>query len=98
MSRIDLLATAAALPDAWRSTVVARVGGANLKVVRMDAAAYAEEVHDYPEALLVLDGLMRLALPDGAVEVGAGQVYVVPPGIAHGVAPGSHGTLLIFDI
>lgn len=98
MSLIDLLATSAELPDAWRSTVVGRFGGANFKLVRMDAGGYEEETHDFAEGLLVLDGAMNLSIGDQIVEVGAGQLYVVPAGVAHGVAPGSRGTLVILDV
>lgn len=98
MSLIDLLATAAELPDAWRSTVVGRFGGANFKLLRMDAGAYEEETHDFAEGLLVLDGAMRLSVGGAIIDVGAGQLYVVPAGVAHAVAPGSRGTLAILDV
>jgi len=98
MSLIDLLATSAELPQAWRSTVVGRFGGANFKLVRMDPGVYEEETHDFDEGLLVLDGSMRLSIGGGIVEVGAGQLYVVPAGMAHGVASGSRGTLVILDV
>jgi len=40
MSVIDLLRVAAQPDLAWRSTRVAGIGGANLKLTRMDAQAY----------------------------------------------------------
>lgn len=98
MSLIDLLATSAELPAAWRSTVVGRFGSANLKLLRMDAGAYEEETHDFAEGLLVLDGALRLSIGGEIVEVGAGQLYVVPAGVAHAVEPGSRGTLAILDV
>lgn len=97
MHHINLIAQASALPQTWRSQIVGLPGGSNLKVLRMDAASYEEEVHDYNEALLVLDGCMNLQLGDTVVPVRAGEVYVVPAGVPHGVAPGSHGTLVIVD-
>ncbi len=88
---------AGALPQAWASTVLARFGDANLKVLRMDASAYPDECHDYPEGLLVLDGQMLLDIGGDVVRVGPGELYVVPAGVPHAVAPGSHGTLVILD-
>lgn len=97
MSMIELGAAAAALPQAWRSKVLGRAGGANFKVLRMDGAAYAAETHDFDEALLVLDGQMNLAFAEQVVVVPAGSVYLVPAGQPHAVAAGSNGTLVIID-
>jgi len=98
MSLTNLISSAAALPDAWRSRVLARIGGANVTVLRMDGAAYDEECHPYDEGLLVLDGVMRLVIGGETIAVGAGELYVVPAGRPHAVAPGSHGTLVILDV
>ncbi|MBF9267189.1 cupin domain-containing protein [Paracidovorax cattleyae] len=95
--KIDLLAQARDLPAAWRSRVVGRAANANGKIVRMDDAAYPDEIHDFDEALLVLEGRMNLYLQGRRIEVGAGEVFIVPAGVPHAVAPGSHGTLVIID-
>lgn len=94
----ELRALAAALPVAWRSTVLGRVGDAQVKVLRMDATPYPEESHAYTEGLLVIDGRMHLRLQGTTVTVRAGELYLVPAGVVHAVAPGSGGTLVIFDV
>ena len=88
MKIISLAKAAAEQPSAWRSAILGKAGGANFKVLRMDGAVYADEVHDFVEALLV-DG------QDHCVK--AGDVCIVPAGLAHGVAEGSFGTLVIVD-
>jgi quercetin dioxygenase-like cupin family protein len=97
LSSIPLTDTAKALQSAWRSTLLGQAAGANLKVLRMDAAAYPDESHDFDEALLVLEGQMNLSIQGKQVEVLAGEVFIVPAGVPHAVAPGSHGTLVIVD-
>lgn len=97
MTPIRLLDAASTLPQAWSSRVLAQFGGARLKLARMDATAYPEEIHDDDEGLLVLDGVMLLRIHGGIVQVGAGELCVVPAGTPHSVAAGSHGTLLILD-
>ncbi|MFZ4271199.1 cupin domain-containing protein [Streptomyces arboris] len=96
-SVVKVSETAAVLPRAWSSTVLGRVGTAAVKVLRMDALPVEEERHAEPEALLVLDGTLELAVDGGAVTVGPGEMYVVPAGTAHAVRPGSSGTLVIVE-
>ncbi len=97
LSKLDLAASAASLADAWRSQVVGRAGGANLKVLRMDASAYPDECHDFDEALLVLEGQMHLEIHQAVLTVRAGEVFIVPAGVPHAVAAGSSGVLVIID-
>jgi quercetin dioxygenase-like cupin family protein len=96
MSLVNLKQSAAQ-SEAWKSSVLAKVGGANIKLMRMDGAPYPGESHDYPEGLLVVDGQLNLTIGSDSISVRAGEIFVVPVGVAHAVAPGSIGTLIIFD-
>jgi quercetin dioxygenase-like cupin family protein len=98
MTHIRLIDSARQLPEAWSSSIVAKFGGANLKLVRMDAAAYPQECHHYAEGLLVLDGELLLQIEGKTICVGTGELYIVAAGVPHAVAAGSSGTLLILDI
>ncbi|GLQ98612.1 cupin domain-containing protein [Dyella mobilis] len=98
MSHHKLIESARELPQTWTSRIVAQFGSARMKLLRMDAAAYPEECHDYDEGLLVLDGEMVLQIGGQDILVRAGEIYVVPAGVAHGVGAGSKGTLVILDV
>lgn len=93
----NLIAEAASLPSAWRSTILGKASGAQVKVLRMDECAYPDETHDFTEALLVLDGQMNLDIHGEIVAVKAGELYLVPAHTPHAVAAGSKGTLVIID-
>ncbi|MEV4949823.1 cupin domain-containing protein [Streptomyces sp. NPDC053755] len=97
MSSINVMETAAALPAAWSSSSLAEVGGACMKVLRMDSASVPEEVHAAAEVLLVLDGRLELLLEGVEVAVETGEMYRVPAGARHAVGPGSRGTLVIVE-
>lgn len=97
MNKIDLKHTAAGLKATWSSMSVGKAAGANIKVVRMDASPYPNEVHEFVEALLVLEGQLNLEIGGETVRVGPGEIFMVPAGQAHAVAPGSYGTLVIID-
>jgi mannose-6-phosphate isomerase-like protein (cupin superfamily) len=89
---------ARSLAGAWQSKVIAAIGDARVKILRMDGSAYPEEHHDTPEALLVLEGELRLVIGGHERPVRAGEIAVVPEGVAHSVGAGSHGTLVIVDV
>ena len=94
---LPLSAMAAQLPRAWQSRLLGRVGETRVKLTRMDGAASPEEVHDYAEALVVIDGELRLCIAGRVVRVRAGELCLVPAGTAHAVDEGSAGTLLILN-
>ena len=98
MTLYDLRAEAIALPESWHSTVLGRIGTANLKVLRMDECSVIEEVHAYDEGLLVIDGRLELSVKGNKISVTSGQLYVAKAGIPHTVEPGSFGTLVIIDL
>ena len=97
MNAVDVRSAAAGLPDAWRSLLLGRVRSTGVKVLRMDGRALAPESHDAAEALLVVDGTLRLVADGAEVDVRAGEMYVVEAGVEHAVRPGSHGTLVIVE-
>ncbi|KWK14906.1 cupin domain-containing protein [Burkholderia stagnalis] len=98
MPLVDFTSVAADQTQAWKSSLVGKVGPANVKVLRMDAQPYDEETHDYNEGLLVVDGRLLLQVGAETVAVEAGQMYLALAGTAHAVLPGSHGTLVVIDV
>ncbi len=98
MSLYDLRTKALALPQAWHSQVLGQIGNANLKVLRMDEHSVIEEVHEYDEGLLVIDGCLELSVRGKKISVISGQLYVAKAGVPHTVEIGSFGTLVIIDL
>ncbi|WP_251091887.1 cupin domain-containing protein [Streptomyces sp. Caat 7-52] len=97
MNVVGIRNTAGDLPEAWDSRLLGRVGTAGVKVLRMDGRPLVPESHDAAEALLVLDGILRLVADGVDVDVRAGEMYLVPAGVEHAVRPGSRGTLVIVE-
>jgi quercetin dioxygenase-like cupin family protein len=97
MSKTNLRTLSETLPGTWRSKIIGRAAGANVKVLRMDEVASGEEPHAYDEGLLVLDGELKLGIGSEVITVSAGEIFIVPANTPHAVAAGSHGTLVIID-
>lgn len=98
MPLYDLKTEADALPKAWHSQILCRIGEANLKVVCMDERSVTEEVHEYDEGLLVIDGHLELSVKGEKISVTSGQLYIAKAGVPHTVEVGSFGTLVIIDL
>ena len=74
---------AAALTEFWSPRVIAEVDDAYIKVARVKGSL-AWHSHDQEDELfLVLEGRLRIELEYGAVELGAGELFVVPKGVRH---------------
>nr|WP_199771297.1 cupin domain-containing protein [Erwinia persicina] len=98
MKATSLLTGAAALPQAWQSVILSRIGQANVKLIRMGKEGIPEEVHEhFAELLVVIEGQMTLEIDRQAVVLKSGDYVVIPPGSPHRVLPGSSGTLLLVD-
>ncbi|WP_314252856.1 cupin domain-containing protein [Streptomyces kutzneri] len=98
MTLINLMNTAADLPEGWRSLVLGEVGTACVKLLRMDEMPVEPESHGAPEVLLVLDGQLRLEVGGRSIPVSTGELYMMPAGTTHAVGPDSWGTLVIVEL
>lgn len=80
---IDIAQKLALLPEPWQPRVIAEVNDYQLKVVRLQGDFIWHEHPDTDEAFLVMEGELRIDLPDGSVRLTPGQLFVVPRGVRH---------------
>lgn len=71
------------IDDLWSPRVIAEMNDYQFKVVRIQGDFVWHSHDDTDEAFYVLDGELRIDFRDGSVELGAGDLYVVPRGIEH---------------
>lgn len=76
-------ARAAALTEYWSPSVIAELDDSYIKVAKL-LGSLAWHRHDGEDELFqVLQGHLRIEMADGAVELGEGDLYVVPKGVEH---------------
>jgi mannose-6-phosphate isomerase-like protein (cupin superfamily) len=74
---------AASLAELWSPRVVAEVDDAYVKVAKVQGC-FAWHAHaDEDELFLVLAGRLRIELEERSVELGEGELFVVPRGVRH---------------
>ena len=76
-------------------------GGTGISMIFVDAApgdGPSLHKHDYDEVFVVQEGRARMVAGDRELEVGAGDIVVVPAGQPHGFVNSGEGPLRQIDI
>ncbi len=88
---------AAALTELWSPRIIGEVDDAYLKVAKVQGSL-AWHSHDQEDELfLVLKGHLRIELEAGAVELDAGELFVVPKGVRHNPVAEQECHLLLIE-
>ena len=91
-------ALAARLTELWSPAVIGAVDDHYVKVAKVQGTFGWHAHPDEDELFLVLDGRLRIELEGGdAVELGAGELYVVPKGVRHNPLAREQTLLMLFE-
>jgi mannose-6-phosphate isomerase-like protein (cupin superfamily) len=69
--------------EQWKPKVVAELNDYQFKLGRVEGEFVWHSHEDTDEAFLVLDGHLRIDFRDGSVDIGPGEMFVVPRGVEH---------------
>lgn len=69
--------------EQWAPRVIAEMNDYQFKVVRIQGDFIWHDHQDTDEAFIVLEGNLRIDFRDGSVDIGPGEMYVVPKGVEH---------------
>lgn len=67
----------------WAPKVIAEMNDYQFKIVKIKGDFIWHDHKNTDETFIVLDGKLRIDFRDGAVEIGKGEMYVVPKGVEH---------------
>ncbi len=67
----------------WEPRVVAEMNDYQFKVVKIEGDFVWHDHQDTDETFIVLDGELRIDFRDGTVNIGPGEMFVVPKGVEH---------------
>lgn len=80
---VDTAAVLSTVDEPWSPRTVAVLNDYDVRVVRTQGEFTRHSHPDTDELFLVLSGRLTIRLDDGSVELGPGQLYVVPRGVHH---------------
>ena len=69
--------------DQWAPKVIAEMNDYQFKLVKVQGDFVWHDHKDTDEVFIVLDGQVTITFRDGAVELSAGEMFVVPKGVEH---------------
>jgi mannose-6-phosphate isomerase-like protein (cupin superfamily) len=69
--------------EQWQPKVIAEMNDYQFKLVKLQGDFVWHDHKETDETFVVLEGRLRIDFRDGAVELGAGEMFVVPKGVEH---------------
>jgi mannose-6-phosphate isomerase-like protein (cupin superfamily) len=69
--------------EQWQPKVIAEMNDYQFKIVKLQGDFIWHDHRDTDETFIVIEGRLRIDFRDGAVEIGPGEMYVVPKGVEH---------------
>lgn len=94
---IDVAEKFAGFSEYWRPKVAAQLNGQDVRLVKTHGLFPWHTHADADEMFLVFRGRFRVEFRDGSVELGPGQMIVVPRGAEHRTGSDEEAEVMIFE-
>lgn len=82
-SSINLQQKFSLFTEQWQPKVIAEMNDYQFKVVKLMGDFVWHSHSDTDETFIVIEGRLRIDFRDGVVEIGPGELFVVPKGKEH---------------
>lgn len=83
MQAVNLAHKVSQIPELWSPRIVAQLNDYHFKVARVEGEFVWHSHPETDEAFLVVAGRLELEMRDRTVELGPGELFVVPRGVEH---------------
>ena len=97
MNKINLGEKLARIADHWNPQIVAALNGQHVKLVKFRGEFVWHRHANEDELFLVMQGNFHMAFRDRSVELGAGEMIVVPRGVEHCPVAAEEVSVLLFE-
>jgi mannose-6-phosphate isomerase-like protein (cupin superfamily) len=97
MTKINLAEKFAAFDDHWRPKIIGELNGQQVKLAKFQGAFVWHHHENEDELFLVHRGHFRMELRDGAIDLGPGDLIIVPRGVEHRPVADEEVEVLLFE-
>lgn len=95
--KINLAEKLLQITNYWKPRILGELNGQEIKLVKVRGTFVWHHHEGEDEAFLCLSGRLRIEFRDGSVELGAGELYILPRGIQHRTAADEETHVLVFE-
>ncbi|HEX5005044.1 MAG TPA: cupin domain-containing protein [Gemmatimonadales bacterium] len=95
--KVVLEGVLAGLREHWRPLVIGALNGQEVKVAKFHGTFPWHHHADADECFLGISGRFRVEFRDRVVELGPGELLVVPRGVEHRTAADEEAAVLLFE-
>jgi mannose-6-phosphate isomerase-like protein (cupin superfamily) len=97
MERINIGEKLASFTERWQPKIVAELNGQEVKLVKAQGTFPWHHHDDVEEMFLVWRGRFRVEFRDRVVELGPGEMVVVPRGVEHRTAADDEAEVILLE-
>src|SRR3954453_24173860 len=97
MERINIAEKFARFSEQWQPKVVAELNGQEVKLVKVQGTFPWHHHDDADAVFLVWRGVFRLECRDRIVELGPGDLLLVPRGVQHRTAAAEQAEVILLE-
>lgn len=97
MEKVNLAAGFETITEPWRPRVAASLNGQEVKLAKLQGAFVWHHHEAEDELFLVVSGRLRMEFRDRAVDLGPGELIVVPRGVEHRPVAEEGAEVVLFE-
>ncbi len=83
--------------ERWSPKIIAQMNNYHFKLAKVAGEFVWHQHPETDEVFLILDGELTIEFRDGAVHLQAGEMYVVPKGVAHKPVAASECSIMLIE-
>jgi mannose-6-phosphate isomerase-like protein (cupin superfamily) len=97
MQKINLTEKLATFSEHWKPKIIGELNGQQVKLVKLSGEFIWHHHEQEDELFLVVNGRFRMELRDRTIELGPGEMLIVPRGVEHRPVSDGEVSVLLFE-
>ena len=97
MQKVNLAQKLGLFSETWSPRIVGELNGQQVKLAKLEGEFVWHSHADEDELFLVISGQLTMELRDRTIELGPGELFIVPRGVEHRPVAAGVAEVLLFE-